>query len=84
MLNSIDSATLVGKRDRALIGLMVFTVSRVGAAVKMNVEDYFIQNRRGWVRLHEKGGKLHSLPCHHNLDAYLEDCCGRRPAEPAV
>jgi hypothetical protein len=27
--------------DRALIGLMVYTFSRVGAAVAMRVEDYF-------------------------------------------
>jgi hypothetical protein len=23
------------------------------------------------VRLHEKGGKLHKMPCHHTLEAYL-------------
>jgi integrase len=43
-------------RDRALIGLMMFTFARVGAAVGMKVEDYFIQGL-GWVRLHEKGGQ---------------------------
>ena len=63
---------LVDLRDRALIGLMVYTFARVNAALTMRVEDYFVQGRRGWVNLHEKGGKLHSLPCHHNLDAYLE------------
>ena len=26
-----------------------------------------------WVRLHEKGGKKHELPCHHNLKQYLDD-----------
>jgi len=47
----------MGLRDRALIGLMVFTFARVGAAaIEMKVEDCFIQGRRGWVRLHEKGG----------------------------
>ena len=51
---------------------MIFTFARVGAARKMRVEDYYIQGWCGWVRLHEKGGKLHSLPCHHNLDWYLE------------
>jgi site-specific recombinase XerD len=71
LLDSIDAATLIGLRDRALIGLMVYTFARVGAAIHMRVEDYFIQGRRGWVRLHEKGGKLHTVPCHHNLDAYL-------------
>jgi site-specific recombinase XerD len=63
---------VVGLRDRALIGLMVFTFARVGAAVAMKVEDYFIQGRRGWVRLHEKGGKRHDVPANHNLDEYLE------------
>jgi integrase len=24
-----------------------------------------------WVRLHEKRGKRHEMPCHHNLEAYL-------------
>ena len=26
-----------------------------------------------WVRLHEKGGKEHAMPCHHNLETYLQD-----------
>jgi integrase len=51
---------------------MVFTFARVGAATAMKVEDYFIQGRRGWVRLHEKGGKRHDVPAHHKLDEYLE------------
>ncbi len=72
LIDAIETDTLIGLRDRALIGLMVYTFASVGAALKMRVEDYFVQGRRGWVRLHEKGGKLHSLPCHHNLDAYLE------------
>src|SRR5207247_200224 len=49
---------------------------RVSAAVGMNVEDYFQQGKRWWFRLHEKGGKRHEVPAHHNaevyLDAYLE------------
>jgi site-specific recombinase XerD len=24
------------------------------------------------VRLHEKGGKRHEMPCHHNFEAYLD------------
>jgi site-specific recombinase XerD len=68
-----EEPLLVGLRDRALIGVMVYTFARVGAALSMRVEDYYIQGRRGWVRLHEKGGKLHTLPCHHNLDRYLEE-----------
>jgi site-specific recombinase XerC len=71
LLDSIDITTPIGLRDRALIGLMVFSFARIGAAVTMRVEDVYVQNRRLWVRLHEKGRKRHEMPCHHTLDAYL-------------
>ncbi len=64
---------LVGLRDRALIGVMVYTFARVNAVLQMRVCDYFMQGRRGWVRLHEKGGKEHEVPCHHNLEQYLDE-----------
>lgn len=41
-----------------------------GPALAMRVEDVQGQNRRLWVRLHEKGGR-HDMPCLHNLEAYL-------------
>jgi integrase/recombinase XerC len=71
LLNSIDVATHAGPRDRALIGLMVYSFARIGAALGMAVEDVYTQNRRLWVRLCEKGGKRHAMPCHHNLEEYL-------------
>lgn len=73
LIDAIDIISLPGLRDRALIGLMVYTFARVGAAISMRVEDFFVQGRRGWVRLHEKGGKEHEMPTHHNLDRYLEE-----------
>jgi site-specific recombinase XerC len=71
LLDSIDISTHAGLRDRALIGLMVYSFARIGAALGMSVEDVYTQNRRLWVRLREKGGKRHAMPCHHNLDEYL-------------
>jgi integrase/recombinase XerC len=71
LLDSIDTAKVAGLRDRALIGLMVYSFARIGAAVGMTVEDVYTQNRRLWVRLREKGGKRHAMPCHHNLEEYL-------------
>jgi integrase len=61
-----------GLRDRALIGVMVYTFARIDAVIQMKVRDYFVQGRRGWVRLYEKGGKEHELPCHHNLEEFLD------------
>ena len=71
LLDSIDVTTPAGLRDRALIGLMVYSFARIGAALAMTVADVYTQNRRLWVRLREKGGKRHEMPCHHNLEAYL-------------
>jgi site-specific recombinase XerD len=79
LLDSIDVSTPIGMRDRALIGLMAFSFARVGAALGMKVEDVYVQNRRLWVRLHEKAGKRHEMPCHHALEDYLHayiDGCG--------
>jgi site-specific recombinase XerD len=79
LLDSIDASTPVGLRDRALIGLMVFSFARIGAALAMKVEDVHVRQRRLWVRLHEKGGKVHEMPCHHALEDYLHayiDGCG--------
>jgi integrase len=59
--------------NRALIGLMVYSFARIGAAIGTRVEDVYTQNRRLWVRLHEKGGKQHAMPCHHNLETYLHE-----------
>jgi len=81
LLDTIDVTTQAGLRDRALIGLMVYSFARIGAALSMRVEDAFMQNRRLWVRLHEKGSKRHEMPCHHNLEDYLTayiDGCGLR------
>ena len=72
LLDSIDTSTVMGLRDRALIALMAYTFARVGAATAMKVEDYFIQGRRSHVRLHEKGGVVNVVPAHHNLDEYIE------------
>jgi integrase/recombinase XerD len=72
LLDSIDTSTIQGLRDRVIIGLMVYTFARVGALVAMNVEDYYPQGKRWWCRLHEKGGKLHDVPCHHKLEEYLD------------
>lgn len=73
LLDSINTSRLTDLRDRALIALMGYTLARVGAAVAMKVGDYYIQKRRGWVRLHEKGGKVNELPCHHNLEQFLDE-----------
>jgi site-specific recombinase XerD len=75
LLDSIETATTTGLRDRALIGLLVYSFARIGAALGMKVEDYYPQGKRWWLRLHEKGGKRHDVPVHHTLEQYLDAYC---------
>ena len=60
----------------ALLSVMLYSFARVSAVLGMRRQDYFQQGARGWLRLHEKGGKRHDVPAHHRaaeaLDAYLE------------
>jgi site-specific recombinase XerD len=72
LLDSIDTSEIAGLRDRALIGVMVYSFARVSATIGMRVEDYFPQGKRWWFRLHEKGGKRHEVPAHHNAEAYVD------------
>ena len=71
LLDSIDSSSLLGLRDRALLGLLFHTFARVSAAVGMAVEDVLPRNGRLLVRLEEKGGKLLEIPAHPNVEAAL-------------
>jgi site-specific recombinase XerD len=73
LLDSIDVTTLVGLRDRALIGVMIYSFARIGAVVAMKVEDYYPGAKRWWVRLHEKGGKRHEMPAHHKLEQFIDE-----------
>ena len=50
---------------------MIYSFARAGTALGMKVKDAYTQSRRLWVRLREKGGKAHAMPCHHNLEDYL-------------
>ncbi len=59
-------------RDRALIAVMVFSFARVSPPSAMKVEDYYPKDRRAWFRLHEKGGKRHEVPAHHNAEEYVD------------
>lgn len=82
LLDSIDLDELIGLRDRALIGVMLYTFSRVSAAVGLDVADYYAVGKRSWIRLHEKGGKLHEVPAHHNAVLYLDQYMEAARIEP--
>ena len=78
LLKDMDVSTVVGLRDRAIVAVMTYTFACVGAVVALNVEDYYAQKKRWWLRLHEKNGKLNEMPCHHKLEDHLDAYIGSR------
>ena len=81
LLDAIDTGTLVGLRDRAVIGLMVYSFARVSAALAMRVSDYYTQGKRSFFRLHEKGGKYLVVPAHYVGQAYIDEYIERAGIE---
>ena len=71
LLDAIDVTQVWGLRNRALIGVLVFSCARVSAVVGMKLEDYFPEGKEWKLRLHEKRGKRHVVPAHYQAMAYL-------------
>jgi len=67
LLDTIPTDSARDLRDRALIATLTYSFARITAALKMKVEDLRPQGAGWWLRLHEKGGKHHTMPCHHAL-----------------
>lgn len=72
LIDSIQTGNMAGLRDRAMIGVMVYSFARVSAVTKMRIGDYYDDGRRSWFRFHEKGGKRHEVPAHHNAQEYMD------------
>lgn len=72
LFESIETDTPAGLRDRALLGVMVYTFARVSAVTGLDVSDYYQVGRRMMIRLQEKGGRHHEMPTHHTLIEYLD------------
>ena len=67
LLDAIPTETVRDLRDRALIATLTYSFARITAVLTMKVED-LVPKGAGWqLRLHEKGGKQHAMPCHHAL-----------------
>jgi site-specific recombinase XerD len=76
LLEAPDPATLKGKRDQAILAVLLYHGLRREEAARLYVQD--MQERRGikHLRVHGKGGKLRYLPMHpvalERIYAYLE------------
>lgn len=73
MLKAIDTSHVVGKRDRALLGVLHFTAARAGAVAKLTLGDIVRDGERWHLDFGEKGGKEHRVMVAYELQIYLQD-----------
>ncbi len=73
LLDSIDTSHVVGLRDRAIIGIMVYTLVRDGAVAKLKRRHFYFSGDQWLLRFLEKGGKSREIPVRSNLQPYLEE-----------
>jgi len=71
LLASIDTSHVVGLRDRAVIGVLIYTAARVGAVAKLALQDLFYDDSQWLLRFLEKGGKSREIPVRHDLKRFI-------------
>jgi integrase len=78
LLESIPcEGDLAGLRDRALISTNLFSFSGISAVLSLKRQDFYYQGPRRWLRFHEKGGKEHEMPAHHEIEQALDEYLAR-------
>ena len=71
LLASIDTNTVVGLRDKAIISILVYTASRVGAVATLKVNDLYDIGDQYCLHFIDKGGKSREIPVRHDLQQLL-------------
>lgn len=73
MIPGPPEASLRDLRDRALLGVMLYTFVRVDAAIGLRVRDYQVVRSRACFLVHEKGGQLRRVAVHSELVDLIDD-----------
>jgi integrase/recombinase XerD len=73
LLKSPDGASVVGLRDRAVIGILIYTAARVGAVCKLRLKNFQHDGSQWCLRFDEKGGKSREIPARHDLERFILD-----------
>jgi integrase/recombinase XerD len=73
LLISITIESVVDLRDKAIIGVLIYTAARAGAIAKLKVKDFQSEGSQFILRFSEKGGKSRAIPVRHDLQVLLEE-----------
>lgn len=73
LLASIELKSLIDARDRAIIGVLIYTAARAGAVAGLRMKDLVPDGAQLVLRFAEKGGKARAIPVRHDLQRFLAD-----------
>lgn len=73
LLRSIPLTSLVDLRDRAVLGVLIYTAARAGAVAKLRIGDLVPDGALCVLRFAEKGGKARAIPVRHDLQRFIDD-----------
>lgn len=73
LLSSVNGDDAVSLRDRAVIGILIYTAARVGAIAKLQRTDFYDVGDQYCLRFKEKGGKSREIPVRHDLQGFIAD-----------
>jgi site-specific recombinase XerD len=71
LLASTDLSTIVGRRDRAIIAILIYTAARAGAVAALPRGGFYHAGEQWMLHFEEKGGKSREIPVRHDLEQMI-------------
>ena len=72
LLSSIDTDSVVGLRDKAILSILIYTASRIGAVARLRLKDLYDVGDQYCLHYIDKGGKSREIPVRHDLQQLLK------------
>jgi site-specific recombinase XerD len=73
LLASLHGTDVVSRRDKAIVGVLIYTAARVGAVTRLRLCDVRHDGEQWTLRFAEKGGKSREIPVRHDLQRMILD-----------
>lgn len=67
----MDTSTIIGLHDRAVIGILIYTAARVGAVARLQMRSLQHDASQWQLRFEEKGGESREIPVRHDLELFI-------------
>ena len=73
VLSAIDTTKRIGIRDRAIIGILMWTGVRAGSIARLRRGDFYEAGEQWMLRFDEKRRRSREIPVRHDLFCYLHE-----------